>query len=194
LCAGHVPEEYTRAKNPPFLSDGKAEHSHIVETGELSLTWGKETGSLNAEDIMIRALLMLLIMGIIVWLGLHQCTDASRSTLVIKPSASFPKEKNALLGQSVARILPHCPGFQKLGAVLEFTDLTEGEDAVTLHFTAPDSPDIPAEWGARGQQCAVRVEKHALILGAGAACQALCLGEPGVEGRDVRKTLGGKEQ
>ena len=143
---------------------------------------------------MIRALLMLLIMGVAVWMGLHQCTDASRNTLVIKPSASFPKEKNALLGQSVARILPQCPGFQRLGAVLEFTDLTAGEDSVTLHFTAPDDPSIPAEWGARGQRCALRVEQHTLILSAGAGCQALCLGEPGIEGLEVRKELGGKER
>jgi hypothetical protein len=137
---------------------------------------------------------MFLIIGIVVWLGLHQCTNVTRSTLAIKTSASFPKEKNALLGQSVARILPHCPGFQKLGAVLEFTNITEGEDAVTLHFSAPDDQSIPAEWGARGQQCALRVEQHALGLGAKAACQALCLGEQGVEGRDVRKELGGKEK
>jgi hypothetical protein len=114
--------------------------------------------------------------------------------LVIKTAASFPKEKNALLGQSVARILPHCPGFQKLGALLEFTNLTEGEDSVTLHFSAPDDQGIPAEWGARGQQCSLRVEKHFLSLDARAACQALCLGEPGVEGRDVHKELGGKEK
>jgi hypothetical protein len=143
---------------------------------------------------MIRALLVLLVIGVTVWLGLHQCTNVSRSTLVIKTSASFPKEKNALLGQSVARILPHCPGFQKLGGVLEFTELTEGADAVTLHFSAPDSPSIPAEWDARGQQCSLRVEKQALSLGARAACQALCLGEPGVEGRDARKELGAKER
>jgi hypothetical protein len=143
---------------------------------------------------MIRLLLVLLIISVAVWLGLHQCTNVSRSTLVIKTSASFPKEKNALLGQSVARILPHCPGFQKLGAVLEFTNLTEGEDSVTLHFSAPDDPSIPAEWSARGQQCALSVEKQALILGAKAACQALCLGEPGVEGRNERKELGGKEK
>ena len=143
---------------------------------------------------MIRFMLIMLVIGIVIWLGLHQCTNVSQHTLVIKPSASFPKEKNALLGQSVARILPHCPGFQRLGAVLEFTDLTEGDDAVTLHFAAPDSQNIPAEWGARGQQCAVRMEKHALILGSRAACQALCLGEPGIEGRDVRKELEKKAQ
>ena len=142
---------------------------------------------------MIRLSLLFLVIGVVIWLGLHQCTNISQTTLVINPSASFPKEKNALLGQSVARILPHCPGFQKLGAVLEFTDLTESEDAVTLYFSSPDSPSIPAEWGAREQQCAVRVEKHALILGPKAACQALCLGEPGIEGRDVRKELSKKE-
>ena len=94
-----------------------------------------------------------------------------------------------LLGQSMARILPHCPGFQKLGDVLEFTDLVEDEDAITISFSAPDSQGIPAEWNARGQQCAMRVEKNTFILGTRAACQALCLGEPGVEGRDVRKDL-----
>ena len=141
---------------------------------------------------MIRLSLILLVIGVVIWLGLHQCMNVSQTTLVIKPSASFPKEKNALLGQSVARILPHCPGFQKLGAVIEFTDLTEGEDAITLHFSAPDNPSIPAEWGARGQQCAMRVEQHALSLSHRAACQALCLGEPGIEGRDVRKELGKK--
>jgi hypothetical protein len=138
---------------------------------------------------MIIRLLLLLIIGVVIWLGLHQCTNVSQTTLVINPSASFPKEKNALLGQSVARILPHCPGFQKLGAVLEFTDLVEGEDAITLHFSSPDSQSIPAEWDARGRQCVVRLEKHALGLGPKAACQALCLGEPGIEGRDVRKEL-----
>ena len=138
---------------------------------------------------MLRFLLILLVTSVAIWLGLHQCTNVSQKTLIIKPSASFPKEKNALLGQSVARILPHCPGFQKLGAMLEFTDLTEGDDAVTLHVSVPDSQSIPVEWGARGQQCAVRVEKHAFSLGSKAACQALCLGAPGVEGRDVRKEL-----
>jgi hypothetical protein len=142
---------------------------------------------------MARFFLIALVLGVAVWMGLHQCTNVSQTTLVIKPSLSFPKEKNALLGQSVARILPHCPGFQKLGAVLEFTDLAEGEDAVTLHFSAPDNPSIPAEWNARGQQCTLRLEQHALILGVQAACQALCLGEPGIEGRDVRKELRGKE-
>ena len=143
---------------------------------------------------MIRFFLILLVFGIAVWMGLHQCTGAVQTTLVIKPSASFPKEKNARLGQSVARILPHCPGFQKLGSVLEFTDLTEEEDAVTLHFVSPDSPNIPTEWNARGQQCTLRVEQHALILGVRAACQALCLGEPGIEGRDTRKELRGQEK
>ena len=142
---------------------------------------------------MIRFFLFILVIGIAVWLGLHQCTKAAQKTLVIKPSASFPKEKNTLLGQSVARILPHCPGFQKLGVLLEFTDLVEGEDAITLSFSAPDSQSIPAEWNARGQQCTIRVEKNAVILGTRAACQALCLGEPGVEGRDMRKALGSKE-
>ena len=141
---------------------------------------------------MIRFLLILLVISVAIWLGLHQCANVARKTLVVNPAASFPKEKNALLGQSVARILPHCPGFQKLGAVLEFTELTEDNGAITLHFSAPDSQSIPAEWGARGQQCSVRVEEHALSLGANAACQALCLGEPGVEGRDVRKELGKK--
>ena len=140
---------------------------------------------------MIR-LLLLLALGVMIWLGLHQCANVSQTTLVIKPSASFPKEKNALLGQSVARILPHCPGFQKLGAVIEFTDLTEGGDAITLHFAAPDSPSIPAEWGARGQECAMGVDQHTLSLGPRAACQALCLGEPGIEGRDVRKEFNKK--
>ena len=142
---------------------------------------------------MIRVLLVILIIGVAVWLGLHQCTQVARPPLVITPSASFPKEKNALLGQSVARILPHCPGFQKLGAVLEFTDLTKEEDAVTLHFAAPDSPSIPAEWGARGQQCTLRVEQHAFNLDAKAACQALCLSEPGIEGQTVRKELRGNQ-
>jgi hypothetical protein len=141
---------------------------------------------------MIRFLLILLVISIAVWLGLHQCVNVSQNTLVIKPSASFPQTKSALLGQSVARILPHCPGFQKLGAVLEFTDLTEDEDAVTLHFSAPDSLRIPAEWDAKGQHCALRVEKHGFSLGTRAACQALCLGEPGIEGRDMRKELGDK--
>jgi hypothetical protein len=39
----------------------------------------------------------------------------------------------------------------------------------------------------------MRVEKNAFILGSRAACQALCLGEPGMEGRDVRKELGDNE-
>jgi hypothetical protein len=142
---------------------------------------------------MIRLLLILLVISVAVWLGLHQCAKTSQHTLVIKPAPSFPQEKNALLGQSVARILPHCPGFQKLGAVLEFTDLTMHEDAVTLHFSAPDHQSIPAEWNARGQQCTMRVEKNAFILGARAACQALCLGDPGIEGREGRKELGDKE-
>ena len=139
-------------------------------------------------------LLLILLIGVTVWLVLHQCTNVSQKTLVIKPSASFPQEKQALLGQNVARILPHCPGFQKLGANLEFTDLTESEDAVTLHFSAPDSQNIPAEWDARGQQCTLRVEKDAFSLDTRAACQALCLGAPGVEGLLVRKALGGKTQ
>ncbi|MDR2695767.1 MAG: hypothetical protein LBC79_05245 [Deltaproteobacteria bacterium] len=143
---------------------------------------------------MIRYFLILLALGIGMWMGLHQCTGVTQTTLVITPSASFPQEKHARLGQSVARLLPHCPAFQKLGNILEFTDLTEDEDAVTLHFSTPDSPSIPAEWNARGQQCTLRVTQHALILGARAACQALCLGEPGIEGRDVRKELRGKEQ
>ena len=141
---------------------------------------------------MIRFFLILLIISILVWLGLHQCMGTSKRTLVINPSASFPQEKNALLGQSVARILQHCPGFQRLGATLEFTDLTEDADAVTLHFFAPDSPNIPLEWGARGQQCTLRVEKDAFILDARAACQALCLGEPGVEGQLVRREFGSR--
>jgi len=143
---------------------------------------------------MIRVLLILLLIGVIVWLALSQCMQALRPPLVITPSASFPKEKNALLGQSVARVLTHCPGFQRLGAVLEFTDLTAEDDVVTLYFTAPDSQSIPAEWGARGQQCMLRLEKHAFSLDTKAACQALCLGEPGIEGRAVRKELGGNAQ
>ena len=143
---------------------------------------------------MIRVLLILLLIGVSVWLALHQCTQVARAPLVITPAASFPKEKNALLGQSMARLLPHCPGFQKLGAMLEFTDLTHEADIVTLHFVAPDSQSIPAEWGARGQQCTLRLEQHAFSLDARAACQALCLGEPGIEGRELRKELGAKAQ
>ena len=139
---------------------------------------------------MARFFLLLLVISISVWLGLHQCTRVSQHTLVIKPAASFPQEKSVLLGQTVARILPHCPGFQKLGALLEFTDLTESEDLITLFFSTPDTSSIPAAWNARGQQCAMRVEKNGFSLGARAACQALCLGEPGTEGRDMRKELG----
>ena len=141
---------------------------------------------------MIRSLLAILVIGVLIWLGLHQCTNISQHTMAVKPAASFPKEKNTLLGQSMARILPHCPGLQKVGAVLEFTDLTESEGVITLFFSAPDNQDIPAEWNARGQQCTVRVEKTGFSLGARAACQALCLGEPGIEGRDMRKELGNK--
>jgi hypothetical protein len=139
-------------------------------------------------------LLILLFIGVAIWMALNQCTQIMRPPLVITPSASFPKEKNVLLGQSVARILPHCPGFQKLGAMLEFTDLTTEGDIVTLHFTAPDNQRIPAEWGVRNQQCTLRVEQDAFSLDVRAACQALCLGEPGIEGREVRKALGGKTQ
>ena len=139
---------------------------------------------------MIRFFLILLAISVAAWVGLHQCTTVAQHTLVVKPSASFPQEKNQLLGQSVARILPHCPGFQKLGSVLEFTDLTQDGDAITLHFSALDSPSIPAEWHARAQQCTLRVESNGFNLGTRAACQALCLGEPGIEGRDVRKALG----
>jgi len=143
---------------------------------------------------MIRLLLIFLIIGIAVWLGLHQCTPAKQKTLVIKPAASFPKEKNALLGQNVARILPHCPGFQKLGDVLEFTDIVEDADAVLLSFSVPNSQSIPVEWQARGQQCTIRVEKDSFILGIRAACHALCLGKPGIEGVDVRKELKDQER
>jgi hypothetical protein len=38
----------------------------------------------------------------------------------------------------------------------------------------------------------MRVEKSGFSLGARAACQALCLGEPGIEGRDVHKALENK--
>jgi len=141
---------------------------------------------------MLRFFLMLLVISIAVWLGLHQCMNLSQHTLVIKPAASFPQEKNTILGQTVARILPHCPGFQKLGAILEFTDLAEEGDAVTLHFATPDSETIPAEWNARGQQCTMRVEKAGFSLGTRAACQALCLGKPGIEGRDMHKALENK--
>jgi hypothetical protein len=143
---------------------------------------------------MIRTILVFLAIGIIVWLGLHQCTNISQHTMVVKPSASFPKEKNALLGQSVARILPHCPGLQKVGALLEFSDLTENEDVITIFFSAPDDPGIPAEWNARGQRCSLRIEKTGFSLDARAACQALCLGEPGVEGQDMRKEMASKEK
>jgi hypothetical protein len=141
----------------------------------------------------MRFLLLLLAISVAVWLGLHQCKGEARRTLVVKPSASFPQEKKALLGQSVARVLPHCPGFQKLGAELEFTDLREDGDVLALHFVAPDSPSIPEEWRARGLQCVLRLEKQAFSLGGRAGCQALCLGEPGVEGRETRKELGGKD-
>ena len=143
---------------------------------------------------MLRLILLLLLIAIPAWLGLHQCVKPSQRALVLKPAASFPKEKNTILGQTVARILPHCPGFQKFGAVLEFTDLTENGDAVTLHFSTPDSQAIPSEWNARGQQCVIQVDQDAFILDARAACQALCLGEPGIEGQHVRKALGNKKQ
>ena len=141
---------------------------------------------------MIRFLLILLIVSILAWLGLHKCTRAVRPPLSINPTETFPQEKNALLGQSMARILTHCPGFQRHGALLEFMDLTEDGDAITLHFTAPHSPNIPAEWGARGLQCTLRVEKDAFILDAKAGCQALCLGEQGTEGQEVRVELKGR--
>ena len=139
---------------------------------------------------MLRFFWILLIISVSVWLGLHQCTNVSQHTLVLKPAASFPQEKSKILGQTMARILPHCPGFQKLGAVLEFTNIAEDGDAVMLHFSTPDSQAIPTEWHARGQQCTMRVGKNGFSLGTRAACQALCLGEPGMEGQDVYRELG----
>lgn len=137
----------------------------------------------------MRFILPVLILGVITWLGLHQCTGLSRNTLVIKPSASFPEEKKQNLGRTVARILPHCPGFQRLGAVLEFTDLAEEDGVTILRFTAPDSREIPAEWQAGGSSCSIRVTEREFELESRASCQALCLGQPGTEGRIIKKNL-----
>ncbi len=137
----------------------------------------------------MRFLLMALFLGVIVWLGLHQCTNVTRSTLVLNPSDSFPADKKQALGQNVARILPHCPGLQKLGAVLEFTNLTEQDGVTVISLHAPDNADIPAEWGARGRDCAFRISQSELDLGSNGACQALCLGKLGSQGLPVKKNL-----
>ena len=137
----------------------------------------------------MRYVLILLVMGMTVWIGLGQCAKSSRSTLVLKPAASFPEAKKQLLGQTVARVLPYCPGFQKLGAVLEFTDLLEEGQAIRLSFMAPDNEAIPAEWAARGRACSMLVEEQMFHLGDQAGCQALCLGEAGRPGQAVSKSL-----
>ena len=140
----------------------------------------------------MRYVLILLVIGVTLWVGLGQCAKSSRTTLVIKPAASFPEEKKQLLGQSVARVLPYCPGFQKLGALLEFTDLFEEGQAIRLNFAAPENEAIPAEWGARGRTCSMLVEEKAFHLGDSAACQALCLGKTGVQGQEFSKSFSEK--
>ena len=137
----------------------------------------------------MRVVLVFLVIGMAVWMALHQCTNVAQKTLVIKPAASFPAEKKQLLGQMVARILPHCPGFQALGNVLEFTDITTSGTTSTINFIAPDTDAIPAAWGARGQSCSLRIKQDVLDLGDKAACQALCIGQPGAEGQQIRKDM-----
>ena len=129
-------------------------------------------------------IIILFLCGAVVWVLTGGENVPQRSgTLTINPAPDFPKESQADLGRSVAKILPHCPGLAQLGGELLFTGLkTEGEQ-IRISFTVPAGAKVPQNWGSNTGPCDYIIQGDELLM-RGPLCQALCLGklaEPSAE-------------
>lgn len=127
---------------------------------------------------MLRTLIIVLVLcGGLAWFLTSQAPQRA-STLTLKPAATFPEDRKADLGRTVARFLPYCPGFGQLGGEALFTDLTRtGTESTRLTFTVPPDARIPATFGTFNAPCVYDVEGDELHI-TDAPCQALCIGKP----------------
>lgn len=127
---------------------------------------------------MLRTLIIVLILcGGLAWFLTSKAPQGG-GTLTLKPAATFPEDKKADLGRTVARFLPYCPGFGQLGGEVLFTDFARtGTESARITFTVPQDARIPANFGVFNSPCVYDVEGSELRI-EGPSCQALCIGKP----------------
>lgn len=131
---------------------------------------------------MLRTLAIILILcGGLAWFLTGQAPQRT-GTLTLQPAPEFPEAAKADLGRSVARFLPHCPGFSQFGGEVRFTHLVQEEGNTTagattrITFNVPQNTRIPEGWGPYTQPCTFILEGDTLRIRE-TACQALCVGK-----------------
>ncbi|MEG2171787.1 MAG: hypothetical protein RRY29_00845 [Desulfovibrionaceae bacterium] len=127
---------------------------------------------------MVRTIIFIVIACVGITALLSYCAPTKQGTLTLNPGPSFPQNRTAELGRTVARILPFCPGMSMIGKELLFTNLEirPQDESTSLTFTVPNVPAIPAAWGNYDAPCLFTVAGDSLHI-AGASCQAICLGK-----------------
>lgn len=135
---------------------------------------------------MLRTIAIIVVLcGVLTWFLTGQAPTRS-GTLTLQPAAEFPEAAKADLGRTVAKFLPHCPGFAQFGGEVSFTSLQQ-EGAVTrITFTVPQKTRIPEGWGPYDKPCQFTVDGDELHI-EGAPCQALCVGKRPDPAQDVLK-------
>ncbi len=125
---------------------------------------------------MIKMIVFIILACIGLALGITYCSTPRQGTLTINPAADFPADKKKELGQSVARILPKCPGLGRYGEQLEFKSLSTDERGLTIVFDIPVKASLPAEWGRPDKPCSYLITTNYLDI-EGDFCQTMCLGK-----------------
>ena len=100
-----------------------------------------------------------------------------QGTLTLRPGPTFPADRKADLGRTIARIVPHCPGLARFGGEVTFTDLSVVEQETRVTFTVPELPAIPTAWGRFEAPCMYAADGDVLRI-SGASFKALFLGKP----------------
>lgn len=150
---------------------------------------------------MVRTIVFIVLVCVALMAGLSYYAPTKQGTLTLNPAPTFPETQKTELGRTVARIVPFCPGMSMVGKHLSFTNLestsppatgtpqdsnaqAQSEQlgqagqapSISITFTVPDGPAIPAAWGDYASPCTFRVEGDFLYI-SGASCQAICLGK-----------------
>lgn len=135
------------------------------------------------ENLMLRTIIIIVALcaGLAVLFTMR--APGGQGTLTLRPGPTFPADRKADLGRTIARIVPHCPGLARFGGEVTFTDLRVAGQETRVTFTVPELPVIPAAWGRFDAPCVYAAEGDILRI-SGAACQALCLGKPAEPPRD----------
>ena len=125
---------------------------------------------------MLRTIIIILALcGGLAWFLTGQAPQRS-GTLTLQPAPNFPEAAKVELGRTVARFLPHCPGFSTMGGDLSFTNLVTEGKSTRITFSVPQDSRAAKAWGPYNAPCTYTISGDELSI-ADPACQALCLGK-----------------